>query len=139
MEETTMKAENLRWVFHQHLCGVSCFLADENNNPLGFPFLRYLTKEEIKLLDDLGITCSMDPANHFYFDVFPKEYREKVTVTAPAYFKTQVFGDVMYRNEGTFTCEYTNLKDIQFVCETVAANIPQDHIYLSGHYVPISE
>lgn len=134
-----MEAENLRWVFHEYRRGVGYFLANENNEALGFPFLRYLTKKELKLLDDLGIKCSTDPANHYYTDVFPKEYRESVMITAPVYIEVWNGKEAEYQKRGVYTEEYINLKDLQFVCETIAANIPQHKIHFSGRYVPVSE
>ena len=134
-----MEAKNLRWVFYAHLNNITSYLADENNKPLGFPFLRNLSKEDLQLLESLGICCSTDPGSFCYFDPFPKEYRERVTITAPAYFEMCKNGHIEFQKAGTYTDESINLKDIQFVNETILANIPQNKIHIPGHYVPVSE
>lgn len=137
--ETFMKANNLRWVFCVLRGNVSYYLADENNNPLGYPFLRNLSKDERKLLDGLGICCSTDPASFIYFDVFPKEPREMVEITADAYIEVRKGKDVEFYKAGTYTDTWTNPMDYQFVNKTVLANIPQYKIHIAGHYVPVSE
>ena len=134
-----MVAENLRWVFYACHGNVAYFLADGHNKPLGFPFLRNLSDDERKLLKDLGIRCLVDPNNFFYFDVEPKEYRERVEITAPAYIEVRRGTDVKLERSGTYTGEWTNLKDYQFVNETILANIPKCRIHIAGNYVPVAE
>lgn len=134
-----MEAENLRWVFYSYRGNVNFFLADANNKPLGFPFLRHLSEDELKLLDDLGIQCIMDPLNHYFFDVVPKQYNERVMITAPVYIEVRKGNDVEFCEAGTYTDEWTNLKDYQFVNNAVNLNIPKDKIHIEGHYVPVSE
>ena len=134
-----MEAKNLRWVFCVLRGNVTYFLADENNNPLGFPFLRYLSKEEQRLLDNLGIRCSTDPCNSYYFDVSPKKPSERVMITAPAYIEVHNGEGIEFCKVGTYTGESESLRDCQFVNETVLANIPQSKIHFGGNYVPVAE
>ncbi len=134
-----MEANNLRWVFHAYHDNVTYFLADENNKPLGFPFLRHLSTDERKLLENLGIRCIVDPNNFYYYDVELKEYSERVEITAPLYIEVRRGDKVELQRAGTYTGEWTNLKDYQFVNETVLANIPKDKIHIEGNYVPVTE
>ncbi len=134
-----MGAENLRWVFYAYHDNVTYFLADENNKALGFPFLRHLSTDERKLLEDFGIRCVVDPNNFCFYDVELKEYSERVEITAPLYIEVRKGNEVEFRRAGTYTDEWTNLRDYQFVNETILANIPEGKIHIAGNYVPVSE
>ena len=134
-----MEAKNLRWVFYAYRDHVNIVLADANNKSLGFPFLCHLSKEELKLLDDLGIRCTMDPLNHYYFDVAPKEYHERVMITAPVYIEVRKGNDVEFYEAGTYTGEWTDPVDYQFVNNAVDLNIPKCKVHIAGHYAHVSE
>ena len=68
-----------------------------------------------------------------------KEYSERVEITAPLYIEVRRGDKVELQRAGTYTDEWTNLRDYQFVNETVLANIPKDKIHIEGNYVPVTE
>lgn len=130
-----MKTDKLHWVFRCRKGKISPILGNERNEPLSFPVLKGLTKEECELLTELGIGFELDKDNNLLTHCSSRPTHRQVVIDAPVFIEIIRDKSLLYRYIGRYTAKWVNPRSIQYVNEIVQEVIPKNKIYHFGCYV----